>query len=314
MNHRKEVSFPSSDGIHTLYATVWTPPEGDIRAVVQICHGMVEHMERYEWLAGELTARGFLVCGDDHLGHGRSAVQEDELGYFGAKDGWRCLIEDEHRLRLLMQKEYPSLPYFLLGHSMGSFITRNYVAEYAEGLAGYLCCGTAGRNPLMSLALLLSNLMVLIGRGKKKGRLINRLAFRGYNSRYGKVVTGNEWLSRDDSSYLAFENDPKCHFLFTNAGFRDLFTLLNRVSGKHWSDRVPKNLPFILLAGDMDPVGCYGKGVRQVYGWLKSSGVRELTLKLYPGARHELHNETNRDEFVEDIVAWMNAQREKSGS
>ncbi|MCI9413774.1 MAG: alpha/beta hydrolase [Clostridiales bacterium] len=305
MNNRRELSYPSSDGIHTLYATVWLPPEGDIRAIVQICHGMVEHMQRYEWLAGELTSRGFLVCGDDHLGHGRSAEKKEDLGYFGEKDGWRHLIEDEDGLRRIMEKEYPHLPYFLLGHSMGSFITRNYITLHGQGLAGYLCCGTGGRNNLIGFALLLSNLMVGLGRGRKKGVLLNKLAFRDYNSRYGEVVTGNEWLSRDDTNYRPFAKDPKCHFLFTNAGFRDLFTLLHKVSGRQWSDRVPKELPLIVLSGDMDPVGGFGKGVRQVYDWLKASGMKDLTLKLYPGARHELHNESNRDEFVGDITAWM---------
>ena len=122
---------------------------------------------------------------------------------------------------------------------------------------------------------------------------------------FGEVVTGVEWLSRDAAQYLPFANDPKCHFTFTNAGFRDLFRLLHRISGKQWSNRVPKELPILILSGEEDPVGNYGKGVRQVYGWLKKSGIHALQLKLYPEARHELHNELNRDEFVEEVLAFL---------
>ena len=300
----QEFTYLSSDGKTTLGASLWLPQQEPYRGIVQICHGMVEHMGRYEWLAGQLTDKGYIVCGDDHLGHGRSADNQT-LGYFGERDGWRHLVEDEHLLRLLMQKQYPSMPYYLLGHSMGSFITREYITQYAAGLKGYICCGTSGRNPLIGFALVLSNVMVALQGGKHIGRLLNRLAFQNYNRHFGEVVTGVEWLSRDAAQYLPFANDPKCHFTFTNAGFRDLFRLLHRVSGKQWSNRVPKELPILILSGEEDPVGNYGKGVRQVYGWLKKSGIHALQLKLYPEARHELHNELNRDEFVEDVLAFL---------
>lgn len=304
MPSMEEFTYPGADGVHPIAATLWKP-DGPPCAVLQICHGMSEHIGRYRWFAEQMAARGFAVAGDDHLGHGRTASSREELGYFGPKDGYFHMVEDEHGLRREMEKRYPGLPYFLLGHSMGSFLTRLYVSRHGQGLAGYLCCGTSGRNPLVKPAILLADLMILLRGGKVRGKFLDKLAFRDYNKRFAPVVTGHEWLSRDAEVYIPFADDPYSGFVFTNAGFRDLFRLLDAVTGPKWSGRVPKDLPVILLSGGEDPVGQYGKGARQVYGWLKDSGVRDLTLKLYPGARHELHNELNRDEFVADVTAWM---------
>lgn len=305
MQQPQEITFQSTDGHTTVYASIWLPETEEIRGIVQICHGMAEHIGRYDRFARELCARGFAVCGDDHLGHGRTAAAKEDLGYFGEKDGWIHMVDDENRMRMEMQKRYPDLPYFLLGHSMGSFITRNYVTKYADGLSGYICCGTSGPVPMSGFAILLSNIVIAFQGGRHTGYFLNKLAFQDYNSRYGEVKTGLEWLSRDQEIYAPFADDPKANFIFTNAGFRDLFHLLNSVTGKKWSSRLPKQLPMLFLSGDMDPVGQFGEGVRKVFGWVQEAGVEDCTLKLYPGARHELHNETNRDEFLEDVVSWL---------
>lgn len=307
MENPQEYTFLSADGKTTVYYSLWLP-EGEPSGVVQICHGMAEHIARYAWLAEQLTAKGYAVCGDDHLGHGRTARTKEDLGYFGEKDGWLHLIEDEHRLREEMQRRFPSLRYFLLGHSMGSFITRNYVAKYGDGLAGYICCGTSGPNPGADLGIFLTNILCALGKGRKTGYFINKLAFGGYNSRYENAQTGLEWLSRDQSVYLPFADDEKCNFIFTNAGFRDLFRLLKNVTGLKWSCRIPKDLPILVMSGDMDPVGQYGEGPQKVYAWLREAGIRDVTLKLYPDARHELHNEINRDEVAEDLIAWLSVR------
>ena len=305
MKEPQEITFLSSDGQTTVKASIWTPAERRVRGVVQICHGMVEHIRRYDEFAEELCARGFAVCGDDHLGHGRTAGKPENMGFFGEKDGWKHLVDDEERMRREMQSRYPGLPYFLLGHSMGSFITRSYVTQYAQGLSGYICCGTSGPNPLNGFGILLSKLMVRFQGGRRRGDFLNKVAFKEYNSRYEDVKTGHEWLSRDPDSYAGVDDDPATSFVFTNAGFRDLFQLLYSVTGKKWSEKIPKDLPIIFLSGDMDPVGQFGKGVRKVYELVKASGVKDVSLKLYPGARHELHHETNKDEFLADVVNWM---------
>lgn len=305
-----ELSFMSSDSRTTVYATLWEP-EGRPVGVIQICHGMAEHIGRYAWLAGQLCDKGFAVCGDDHLGHGRTAGTEDDLGYFGEHDGWNHLIEDEHKMRCELEKRFPGLPLFLLGHSMGSFITRGYVARHGEGMAGYICWGTSGPVPGMGFGLALVHFLCILGQGKKPGKLIDKLAHRGYLDRVEeKSSSGLEWLSRDPEVYKAFAEDPKANFVFTNAGFRDLFCLLKNVNGLRWSDRVPKNLPILIMSGDQDPVGQFGEGPRKVAGWLKKSGVRDVTLKLYEGARHELHNERNRDEVVSDLTDWIKQHEE----
>ncbi len=295
----------SSDGEHPLYVSIWTPADTDIRAVVQICHGMAEHIRCYERFAGELCARGFVVCGDDHLGHGRTAEKPEERGFFGEKNGVHHLVEDEQRVREEMQRRYPGKPYFLLGHSMGSFITRRYITRYADGLAGYLCCGTAGRNPLAGLGIALADLMIALRGPRRTGKFLDKLAFGAYNSRFPEKGPDRKWLSRDNEGYPDVSGDEKWGFVFTNAGFRDLFRLLRSVTGSRWARTVPKDLPIALFSGDNDPVGAFGKGPRQVYRWLENAGVRDLSLKLYPDARHELHNEINRDEFLADVVGWI---------
>ncbi len=298
-------TYPSTDGHSTIYATIWTPDDQPVRAVIQICHGMMEHIRRYDRFARTLCARGFLVCGDDHLGHGRTAVTLADRGYFGPKDGVAHMVEDLHTLRLEMQRRFPDKPYLLLGHSMGSFLTRDYITRHGQGLAGYICCGTSGRNPMAKAGIALASVAAAVAGGKKPSPLIDRMAFGRYNSRYDHAVTGWEWLSRDTQGYPDSSADDRCNFPFTNAGFRDLFRLLDHISGKKWSDQVPRELPIALFSGDMDPVGNYGKGVRQVYRWLQESGIQDLSLTLYPGARHELHNEINRDEFTNDVVGWI---------
>ena len=305
MREPQEITFLSSNGQTVVKADVWCPETEDIRGVVQICHGMGEHMRRYDAFARRLCAKGFVVCGDDHLGHGRTAENPEDFGYFGEKDGWRYLVEDEHRMRREMQSRFPNLPYFLLGHSMGSFITRQYITQYAQGLSGYICCGTSGPNPLNGVAILMAHLMILFRGGCERGNFLSRLAFSKYNSRFGEIKTGHEWLSRDPSSYEELADDPFMGFVFTNAGFRDLFRLLYNVTGRKWSEKLPQDLPILFLSGDMDPVGQYGKGVRKVYELVRASGAKDVSFTLYPGARHELHHETNKEEFLTDVVNWM---------
>ena len=259
MAGQTELSFMSSDSRTTVYATLWEP-EGEPVGVVQICHGMAEHIGRYAWLAGQLCAKGYVVCGDDHLGHGRTALTKDDLGYFGERDGWDHLIEVDHGMRKELEKRFPGLPFFLLGHSMGSFITRGYVARHGTGLSGYICWGTSGPVPGTGLGIFLTTLLCVFGQGEKRGRFVDKLTLKGYLDRYDQVETELDWLSRDREVYAPFAEDPKANFVFTNAGFRDLFRLLKNVSGPRWSRQGPKGLPILIMSGDMDPVRQFGEG------------------------------------------------------
>lgn len=302
MSSEKEVLFQSANGKDTIAAVLY-PVENPV-GIVQLCHGMTEHIARYRWLAGRLNAAGFLVCGHDHLGHGKSAASEEDLGFFHSCDGYRYLVQDVHQLRQKVQEEFPGLPYFLLGHSMGSFITRLYLTEYGKGLAGYLCCGTSGTNPQVKLGIGLATLLIALKGERYRSERLHRLSNRGYNARF-EGDSGNEWLSRDPAVGEAYAKDPFCTFAFTNSAYRDLFRLLDRVSTQEWYDAVPKDLPVILMSGAMDPVGNYGKGVREVHRRLCAAGVKDVQMKLYPECRHELHNELNKEEVVQDMVRWL---------
>lgn len=281
---------------------LYRPPEPP-RAVLQVCHGMCEYVERYEPLADWLAQRGVLMCGADHAGHGRTATRPEDLGYFPG--GWQRLARDAYDLTAAVKREYPRLPFFLLGHSMGSFVARDYLRRYGRELDGAILCGTSGGNPWAGLGIALAKAIAAAKGERHRSALLNRLAFSGYNSRYGGARTAFDWLTRDRAVVDAYIADPLCNFVFTAQGFETLFRLLRSVSGAGWYRSVPEELPVLLIAGDMDPVGGYGKGVAKVGRRLKRAGVRDVSCTLYPGARHELFNETNAEAVCQDILRWL---------
>ncbi len=301
----QQLGFVSSNGNDTVHVLLWEDPSTPPRAVLQIAHGMSEYIDRYAEFAAYLAQHGFVVCGNDHLGHGATASSSEQLGYISSKDGATYLVEDIHRLRTLIQSRYPDLPIFLLGHSMGSFITRAYVAKYGEGLAGYICSGTAGPNLAISISLLLADLETHRIGELGRSKLLDNLAFGSYNKRCPEKRTGFDWLTRDTELVDRYVNDPWCGYVFTSAGFRTLFTLVKEVSHTGWAESVPKQLPILMISGRNDPVGNYTKGPKQVFSWLRKTGVIDLTLKLYDDCRHELLNELNRQEVYEDILQWL---------
>ena len=306
---RKEYSIPSATGVADLFVRSWSPAEGP-KALFQIVHGMAEHGERYEDFAGYLCSLGFAVFVDDHAGHGKSIKSDDDLGYFGEKDGWNALVEDEKSVTELMKKEYPGLPIIFFGHSMGSFIGREYIRRYGtdETIKGAIICGTSGKNPAAPLAIMIADTIAKVKGSKHKSEFINKLAFGPYNNKVAVPETEFDWLSTDQAQVYKYGADKYCGFLFTATGYRDLFTILNTVSGKDWFAGVNKNLPILLTAGEEDPVGTYGKGVRQVYNSLKDAGVKDVTLKLFPGMRHEILNEKANDRVYEQLGAWATSK------
>lgn len=188
---------------------------------------------------------------------------------------------------------------------MGSFISRAYAAKYGEKLSGLICCGTSGPNPMVGFGIALTSIFKALQGPKKRSKFVKKLAFAGYNKKFENKDDPSAWLSRDPSSYADTKDDPSCNFTFTNAGFNDLFRLLHSVSQISWSESIPQDLPVVLFSGDMDPVGQYGSGVRKVYQMLLTAGVKSVEMKLYAGARHELYNETIKDEFIDDVVSFI---------
>lgn len=314
---KEEFYYDSRDKKSKLHAVRYTPDDIDsIRCVVQIVHGMAEYVERYEEFARFLTDRGFVVVGEDHMGHGKSVGEDGKYGYFCEQDPATVLVRDVHRLKKATAERYPNVPYVIVGHSMGSFITRNYMFRYGTGIDGAVIMGT-GMQP--KAVLVLSRMLaavqgMLLGSGKK-GKLLDKLAFGSYNRRIGNPATPFDWLSRDGERVEQYLNDPMCGFVFTINGFATLFELISRLYHSENLERIPKKLPVFLVSGDADPVGDYGKGVRKSYISLRAVGLEDLKVKLYEGGRHELLNETNRQDVMQDIYSWIEKKvlHEKAG-
>jgi len=302
---RKEYSYPSTTGLSDIFARSWVPEdETKIKAVFQIAHGMAEHGERYENFANFLCENGYAVFLNDHIGHGKSVASDADLGYFGERDGWLSFINDAKLLTDIARAEYPDKPVVFFGHSMGSFIARKYAEKFGGDLAGAIFCGTSGANPAAGVAIKLANIIAKSKGSRFRSEFINKLAFGPYNKKVEKVRTPFDWLSRDNKQVDKYIADKYCGFLFTAVGYRDMFMVLQSVSGKSWYENLPFVLPIMLISGQMDPVGTYGKGIQQVCQDLKSSGHKNVTMKLYKDDRHEILNELDKETVYKDVVDW----------
>ncbi|HIZ55279.1 MAG TPA: alpha/beta hydrolase [Firmicutes bacterium] len=306
--------FEGADGKQAA-VSFWKPSGKKIRGIIQISHGMCEHIGRYEAFAEYMTDHGFVVCGEDHIGHGRTADTKDDLGYFGENNGKFYLLENTHRLYELMRERFGfQLPYFLFGHSMGSFISRLYVARYQDPLNGCILSGSAGPSPIYAAGVKLAEWEVRRYGARYRSERLSKMAFGNFNTRYGNRRTSFDWLTRDRAIVDAYIQSPYCNFVFTASGFRTLFILMRDMSSREWFTAMPKKLPVLMLTGDMDPVGDYGKGVRKVCERLGKAGVQDIKLKVYGGARHELLNELNREEVESDILEWIQSHLPDSQS
>lgn len=300
----REISYLSSDGKTRVKGYFWAPVTGTPRAVIQLSHGMCEYVQRYDAWARRFAAAGFVFCGNDHLGHGNTAPDEDELGFTAVRGGADYLVEDVHTMTRHAMAEYPDVPVVLYGHSMGSFVARLYLTRYGDELAGAILSGTAGPGQPTGVALRLARSIEKSKGAHHRSRLLTSLAFGAYNKKFKKEEDVKSWLTRDKDVRERYIADPFCRFVFTAAGYETLFCLLGAVSDKKWADGVPKTLPILLIAGEMDPVGSYGRGVRAVHERLLRAGC-DARIRLYEGGRHEMHNEWNKDEVFSDLVAYL---------
>lgn len=302
---KKHGYFPSADGITRIHYIEWIP-EGEVRAVLQLCHGMVEFIERYDRFAEFLCGQGFYVVGNDHLGHGESVASEDKYGYFGHPDGNKYLIKDLNRLRKITQKKYPDIPYFMLGHSMGSFLIRQYMMIYGVGLSGVIVMGT-GSQPggMLCFGKVLCRLTAPVIGWDKPNKLINAIVSSANNKRIEHVKTPSDWLTKDETIVNAYISNPWDRFIFTTDGFYHLFETIQFIQKPGNINLIPKNLPILLVAGEKDPVGNYGKGVKQVYHVLEKAGIKDLNMKLYPEDRHEILNELDYKTVYQDLLEWL---------
>lgn len=297
----REKHFPSATGVCEIRYRIWQPD--DPRICVQIIHGMAEHIDRYDAFARFLAENGVLVFGMDLAGHGNSIRNGQPYGFFGEKDGWDHLIEDNRTMRDLVLKDLPALPRILFGHSMGSFLARAYAGRRGEDFDAFIFSGTAGGNPALPIAKLIARSAIKKGKGKEPNEKLNALSFGSYNKPFRPNRTAFDWLTRDTEIVDQYVSDPLCGFVFTSYAFYDLFTGLSEIAGKTWAQRVPKK-PILLISGENDPVGNGGKGVRRVERWLKANGHFPCML-LYPEGRHEMLNEINRSEVYNDLLLFM---------
>jgi alpha-beta hydrolase superfamily lysophospholipase len=301
---QQEFSFPSATGVCTISACAYLP-ETEPETVLVIHHGMAEHRERYEAFVSFLCSHGIAVYMHDMANHGKSNEKMEETGWFGEEDGWKRLIEDYRTVVKQAAEDYPGKKLIVMGHSMGSFLCRLYTAKYPEdGFAGAIFMGTGGANGAAGAGILMAKAIAAVKGKKYKSSLLNKMAFGTYNKRF-EGRTDFDWLTRESEIVDRYIADPYCGYLFTVQGMADLISANAASNLQTWYTAVPKKLPILLVSGEEDPVGDYGKGVKSVAEGLRATGHVNVTTKLYPGCRHEVLNETNRQEVTEDLLEWI---------
>ncbi len=305
MVEKREFSVRSSDGVHTLSGVVYLP-SGERRGLFHVVHGMTEHMGRYDRFLSEMAEEGFIAFGYDHLGHGKTATDEGELGYIAKQKGWELLAGDVALFAEAVKEELGAahLPYTLMGHSMGSFIVRLAASRFLKP-DRLIVMGTAGANPVAGAGLALIGAIKRIKGDRHISSLLERIAFGSYNKRFGGDCPRDpkRWLTTDEAVRQAYYADPFCMFKFTVSAMGDLIRLIKYANAPSWYRSLTASFPVLLVSGEEDPVGNYGKGIKEVERKLQKAGV-DVTCKLYSGARHEILNDFTYDAVKADILAF----------
>ena len=307
---KEEFRFRSTNNAVDVRAVKYIPDDKPV-AILQIAHGMVEFIDRYDRFAEYLSSKGFLIVGNDHIGHGGSVNSQEDWGYFG-EDGNRHLLDDMHELTKIVKKENPDLPYFLLGHSMGSFYARQYLGEYGYELNGAIIMGT-GFEPIYKVksGMALCRLIAAFKGWRHRSDLVNDIAFGSYGKKFEPLRTRADWLSKDEEIVDWYVNEPRCSFKFTLNGYYEMFKGIARLHDKKLLAGVPKDLPILLVSGQDDPVGSFGIEVEAAAKSLKDAGVQNIEMKLYPNDRHEILNETDKEVVYVDLYRWLDSHIKK---
>ena len=300
---KKEYTYKSASGICDIKAWQFAP-EGEVKAVIQMHHGMAEHTNRYRNFISAFTDRGYAIFINDMLGHGQSNDDKELLGYFGDKDGYKNILADAKTLTDIAKKEYPDKKFIIAGHSMGSLIMRCYINEYGNDFDGAVFIGTAGPTPIAKAGIPIMKVVAALKGKKHHSKFLNDISLGPYDKPF-EHRTHYDWGMRDTKEVDEYVADPLCGFFFTVAGFMDLSQLTIQCNEDRWFNNVAKDKPVLLMSGDMDPVGNYGKGVTEVYRKLLETDHKNVTLKLYHEARHEILNELNKDEVYNDLEHWI---------
>ena len=306
MARMSESTFLSSDGKSELYYREYVP-DGAAVGIVQIVHGIAEHIARYDRFARFLAENGYIVVAHDQLGHGKSIADDSSMGFFAEKNGWDTAVQDIRILHNMTVEKYPGKPYFLFGHSMGSFLARTYLIRFRSGLDGAVLSGTGQlKGAVVTVGRMVSHMEVRRHGPRYKSDRLNKMAFGSYNKKLGSVRTGYDWLSRDESAVDMYDEDPLCGFVPSAELLDDMLSGIAFIANPKNISRMKKDLPVMFLSGDCDPVGKRGKGVIRSYKSFLKAGMTDVTLKLYHGGRHEMLNEINSAEVFQDILFWFN--------
>ena len=304
----KDFYFNSSTGKNKIHARMCVP-DAEPRAIVQIIHGIAEYIDRYDEFMSFLADNGIIAVGTDHLGHGKSIESDEQTGFFAYDNGWDYVVRDEEVLRLAMHENYPELPIIVFGHSMGSFMTRTLLIRYPDAFNAAIISGTGNQGAaLVNGGLFMGNLVTGLKGAHHYSKFLNNLAFGSYNKIYDNPKTEYDWLSRDEANVQKYIDDPLCGFIPSCSLFRDMMTGVKFITNKKNLTAMNKNMPVYFMSGDMDPVGECGKGVQKAYNNFLEAGMKDVSIKLYPGGRHEMLNEINKDEVYTDILAWLGSK------
>lgn len=307
------LSYPSHDNALTIRALVWEPddaarPDFSPRAVVQIVHGMSEHVERYAPFAEFLVGRGFVVCANDHVGHGKTAGERD-LGHMPLANGADVLVEDVHALREKVCERYPHARHVMFGHSMGSFVTRVYLTRHADGLSAAIMCGTGQQPRIQAVAgRVITRLIAQIRGERHVSRFVDSLGAGAYGRAIKDARTDVDWISSDPDVVDEYIADPLCGQPFTVGAYATLASLVADATDARLARRVPKDLPLLFVAGAEDPVGDCGRGVARAVDEYRNAGVRLVEMGIYPGARHEILNEPCHEAVWHDVEEFLARQ------
>ena len=299
-----EFFFNDSHGL-PVHVHKWLP-DGDVKAVIQVSHGMQEPAYRYQAFAQDMTAAGYAVYANDHRGHGKTLV-DNARGRLG-DGGWQAVLSAMTQLTATIRAELPGVPVFLLGHSWGSFLAQAYIQSFGDRVDGCILSGTNGSNPLVAIGLVLARVVCAVRGGETKAELLWQLSLGPYNKSLADTDTGLDWLSRDTSVVRAYFDDPECGADFPNSFYLQMLMLLKNIWQPVHEKRIPASLPIYIFAGTGDPVGGYGKGVKALHDRYRKHGINDLMMRLYEGGRHEMLNETNRDEVIRDLKAWLDSR------
>ena len=304
----KDFYFNSSTGKNKIHARMCVP-DTEPRAIVQIIHGIAEYIDRYDEFMSFLADNGIIAVGTDHLGHGKSIESEEQTGFFAYENGWDYAVRDEEVLRLAMHENYPELPIIVFGHSMGSFMARTLLIRYPDAFNAAIISGTGNQgSALVNGGLFMGNLVTGLKGAHHYSKFLNNLAFGSYNKIYENPKTEYDWLSRDEAKVQKYIDDPLCGFIPTCSLFRDMMTGVKFITNKKNLTAMNKDMPVYFMSGDMDPVGECGKGVQKAYNNFLEAGMKDVSIKLYPGGRHEMLNEINKDEVYSDILTWLGSK------